>query len=137
MAKEISTLVFLGLNSGLDVCKKEISLLSAVLFGGIWILASLWKGGISAEFFAPFAVGLMFLGLSVVSEEQVGMGDGILLLALGTVLSWQELLQVLLFSMAGCGLWGLILMMVFHKSRKTRVPFVPFLLAGYAGGLIL
>lgn len=65
------------------------------------------------------------------------MGDGLILIALGTMMDWNELLAVVLMGLlccAGCSLFSLIIL---HRGRKEELPFIPFVLLGYVGGLFL
>ena len=78
-----------------------------------------------------------FLGISAVSGNQIGAGDGLLLIALGTVLETEEYLRTLCLSLIGCGLWAVILLGILRKKKTTELPFVPFVLLGYVGGLLL
>lgn len=65
------------------------------------------------------------------------MGDVCLVLALGTVTFLEEFIVSLTAGMLLSAVYSMILLTVFHKSRKTEIPFAPFLLAGYIGGLFL
>jgi leader peptidase (prepilin peptidase)/N-methyltransferase len=98
---------------------------------------SWYSQNLDLESFIPLCVGVLFLCISVMTRGELGMGDGILLLALGTMLSLDELLVLLILAMAGCGVYSGFLLLVRKKNRHTRIPFLPFLLAGYAGGLLL
>ena len=57
--------------------------------------------------------------------------------ALGIFLKPEELYEMLLAAVLISAAWSGILMGIFKKKRNTEIPFVPFLLAGYAGGLFL
>lgn len=137
MIKEICVLVFLGLNTWTDIRKREISLTAAGIFGAVGMLFLLWERGISWQLCLPLAAGGLFWGIHRLTGGAVGMGDSLLLAALGTVLEWQELCSVLLLGLGGCGICALVLLVVFHKGRNAELPFAPFLLLGYAGGLLL
>ena len=77
------------------------------------------------------------MGLSAVSGNQIGAGDGLLLIALGTVLEMEEYLRTIWLALIGCGLWAVILLGILRKKKTTELPFVPFVLLGYVGGLLL
>lgn len=79
----------------------------------------------------------MFSGAVRFDPGEIGMGDGVLLAALGTVLDVEEFLTMLLLGLLGSSIWALVLLAVFRKGRKTEIPFVPFLLLGYLGGILL
>ena len=77
-------------------------------------------------------VGGVVAVMSVLSRGKMGMGDGLLILAMGSVLSVGELLALLL-----CGIYAGLQLCVFKKKRDEEIPFAPFLLAGYLGGMFL
>ena len=76
------------------------------------------------------------VGLGVLTKGEIGIGDGILVLALGMALEWERLVVSLMLGLA-CAIVSGILMFVLHKGRKTRIPFAPFLFLGYIGGMLL
>lgn len=135
--KEISTLVFLGLNAWLDIKKKEISLMVTAVFAVTGVLWSFYCGRSLTQVLFPLGTGLVFLLLSLITRGAVGMGDVWILLALGLMLGTEEFIWTLCLGMVLAGAWALILLVIFRKKRHTEFPFVPFLLAGYVGGLAL
>ncbi|MHB9094399.1 MAG: prepilin peptidase [Eubacteriales bacterium] len=70
--------------------------------------------------------GLMFL-VAVVSRGQMGLGDVKLSAVMGVFLGWKAVLVAIFFAFTGGALYGLFLMAVMGQSRKTAVPFGPFL----------
>lgn len=140
MAEQVCILSFLIFNSWKDIRKKEISLWTAAVFGVGGITVNLYRGTLSGSNLAAVGVGIGMIAFSLASEGEIGMGDGILLMALGTALSVKELLEILGTGLFCCCIWGIILLILPNQGekagRKTEIPFVPFLLLGYLGGLI-
>ena len=134
--EQIFVLAFLGINSWKDIRKREVSLLATGIFAVIGIINALWHGTIFWEWIGAVGFGTALIALSVVSKGAVGMGDGLVLAALGTVLTFGELLGVFMMGLLCCSVWGIILLILPRTGRKTEIPFVPFLLLGYIGGLI-
>lgn len=132
--QEIIVVIFLGINSWLDIRKRQISL----WLTGCFAAAGIWH---SLRFprmnWASLAVGFIFLLLSLILKGAVGTGDGLVLIALGTVLEFWEFLLMLCLASVLAALWGLILMVVFRKKKDAEMPFLPFLLLGYVGGICL
>lgn len=135
--KEICVLVFLGWNTWTDIRKKQVSLHAVWIFALAGIIAAAAQKDISWQYFLPVGVGCFFVAVSLVTRGAVGMGDGWLLMALGTVLKTEEFVGALLMGMLCCGVWSGILLFVFRKGRNTEIPFVPFLMLGYIGELLL
>ena len=56
---------------------------------------------------------------------------------MGSVLKSGELLGVLCAALLLCGIYSGLQLLVFKKKRDTEIPFAPFLLVGYLGGILL
>ena len=137
MLKTTGVILFLVWNSWKDIRKKETSLVITCVFAFLGVMTALYNRNVNVMYFVPPLVGGCFLGLSAVSGNQIGAGDGVLLIALGTVLEMEEYLRTLCLALGSCGLWALILLGILRKKKTTELPFVPFVLLGYVGGLLL
>lgn len=73
--------------------------------------------------------GIALLIFSHVSGK-VGSGDGWLITAGGLFLEWEKLMEQLCYSFVAAGLFSVCYLLVVHKKRKDRIPFVPFLFLG-------
>ena len=89
--REFCVLVFLGLNSWMDIKRREISLVLATMLAATGMIWTVYRGTVSIERLLPIMTGVSFLGISVITRGAMGMGDGWILLALGTVLMPEEL----------------------------------------------
>ncbi len=74
--------------------------------------------------------GLVLMGLSVITEGKVGLGDGILVAEIGLALGIEKCACMLTGALVlSCLFAGGLL--VFRKAGlQTRIPFVPFITAG-------
>lgn len=135
--KEIGTLMFLAVNGWLDFRTKEISLILTGIYGICGILYSIFQGRPLSDILIPMGIGVMFLGIGFASREAVGAGDGWVLLALGTVLSTEIYLRMLCVGLFLAAVWSGILLVICRKSRKTEIPLIPFLAAGYIGAVLI
>ena len=59
--------------------------------------------------------------------QAIGYGDGILLCALAMLYPLEELMELIVVAIFFAGIVGFILLIVFRKSGKFEIPFVPFL----------
>jgi leader peptidase (prepilin peptidase)/N-methyltransferase len=81
---------------------------------------------------AGAVVGLVFMVISKVTEEKIGYGDSLLILALGIFLGFWKVMIVTLIAFFGSALCAIIMVSCMKKSRKTSFPFVPFIAISYA-----
>lgn len=137
MVKELGILIFLGINAWIDIRKKEISLLLTAVFAAAGFIWSVNIGRSLSEAAVPIVTGGIFLAVSFAAQGALGTGDGWILLALGMLLDTGEFLTVLCLGTLLAGCCSLVLLVLLKKSRSTEIPFVPFLLAGYVGGMLL
>lgn len=77
------------------------------------------------------AVGAVLLLLGFLSKEAIGYGDGMLVFICGIAYGFYETMALCFFAAAYAGCFSGILLMVRKAGRKTRIPFLPFLLLGY------
>ena len=134
--EQVCILTFLGVNSWKDIRTREVSLLTVGIFGIVGSVRACFLGTIGINWLAAAGIGGSVIVLGIVSNGAVGIGDGLLLLALGTVLSFGELLTTFLLGLLCCSFWGIILLVLPMNGKKKEIPLVPFLLLGYIGGLI-
>ena len=134
--ERICILAFLGINSWKDIRTREVSLLSIGVFGIVGMVRACFLGTVSVNLVWNVCMGVAVIGLSIISKGAVGMGDGLLFLSLGTVLPFEELLSAFLLGLFCCCFWGIVVLFLSGKGKKTEMPFVPFLMLGYIGGLI-
>ena len=129
---KICMTVLLVINTWTDIRKKEICLpvLFIFLAGGI-----LWR--IRQAGIISMGIGVFIILIALISGGMVGFGDGLLILTMGSVLEVGELAGILCGALLLCGIYSGIEYLMLKKSRSEEIPFVPFLLIGYLGGIFL
>lgn len=135
--KEICTVIFLAVNSWLDFRTREISLVLTAVYGITGILYSIFTGRPIGDILIPAGMGLLFLAAGFLSYEAIGAGDGWILAALGTMLDTEIYVRMLCMGIFLAAVWSGVLLGICRKSRKTEIPLVPFLLAGYMGAILI
>ena len=135
--KELCTVVFLAMNSWLDIRRREISLLLTVVYAGCGIIYSILQGRKIQDVLIPAGIGILFLAAGLISRGAIGAGDCWILLALGALLDTETYIRMLCIGFFLAAFWSGILLVIRRKSRKTEIPLVPFLLAGYLGGILI
>ena len=128
----ILVLCVLVLSGAQDIKKGEINITVPLIITGADLLIRLFFGRIDiADTFKGAAIGAAVMILSMVTNESIGMGDGIILLCTGAMAGFEKNMELFFSALILCGMCGLFLMLILGKSRKTKVPFVPFLLAAF------
>lgn len=135
--KELCTVVFLAMNSWLDIRRREISLLLTVVYAGCGIIYSILQGRKIQDVLIPAGIGILFLAAGLISRGAIGAGDCWILLALGALLDTETYIRMLCIGFFLAAFWSGILLVIRRKSRKTEIPLAPFLLAGYIGGILI
>ena len=135
--KELCTVVFLAMSSWLDIRRREISLLLTVVYAGCGIIYSILQGRKIQDVLIPAGIGILFLAAGLISRGAIGAGDCWILLALGAMLDTETYIRMLCIGFFLAAFWSGILLVIRRKSRKTEIPLVPFLLAGYIGGTLI
>ncbi len=106
-----------------------------------WIIAA---AGIIAAVCIPFCpgislpermtgvlVGIFVCLLSRVTGGKIGFGDGLVLCVTGLALGFWRNMELFAVSLLAAALVSIALILLRKANRKTRIPFVPFLLFGY------
>lgn len=130
----IATCIYMGLMSVWDWRKKSIPL-PLIVFGMVaGCLVStyqvcmryvLWQ-----EVLVAVVPGALLLLLAYVTREQIGYGDGLVLLVLGFLLGWRCSWFAFVTSQLLAGVCALCLLVSKKIGRKTRIAYIPFLFAG-------
>lgn len=119
----------------------------------VWLLAVSVLGGICGVMYSLFwedatlfSVGMAFLPgvsallLSYITREQIGYGDGILLLAMGGSMGLEAVIVAVGIALAASFVVSVTLVVLKKVGRAQKLPFVPFLFLGsiitWGGGLL-
>lgn len=133
-----SVILLLGL-AGLgveDLRTKQVSSLPILVLAVIGCVLSVISGDWGSwNVLLRFLPGGAMLLLAWMTKESIGYGDAWILLCMGCFMTEIQMMNLCVIALSLSGLFALFLLLVRRKSRKTQIPFVPFLLAGY--GIIL
>lgn len=132
--KSAIILLYLGILAGMDVRKRQISL---VLTGVLFLAGIGWQILVEQTSWLEWLLSLLpvagFLTLSYISREQVGYGDGLLLLTVGIWLGFGQTFGVLTLGLILCSVLCGVLLMRKKIRKQDSIPLVPFLLLGFVG----
>lgn len=80
---------------------------------------------------AAFAAFMFFFLMVAVSKEKwMGMGDAYLVILLGLIVGWPNILLALMLAFSIGAIVGLVLIALKKKKMDSQIPFGPFLVAG-------
>ena len=86
---------------------------------------------------AALIPGVFLLALSFLAEGAAGRGDGICFLVVGAYLGCGMTAAVLMAALVLASLCGLVFLVLRKVGRKTRLPFLSFAAAAWAGFIVL
>lgn len=126
------TALLLIIESTSDIKRKEINLkLLAVFFVAGIVLFLMSSKHNWLLFVGGIAEGAALLLVSYATREGIGLGDGFLLICTGALLGAKNNLIMFFVACFLCSIWSAILIFFKKAGRKTRIPFVPFLIPGF------
>lgn len=125
-------LMFLGAASLIDYKKRELPLvyISAGFVAGLVFQCIIGNLKV-AEIILGSMVGVVVIGVSKLTREAVGMGDGCMLIATGAFLGLIDNLILLMGALILAGVFSAGLLIIKKRGNKYEIPFVPFMLGGY------
>lgn len=124
-------LLFLGICTYTDLRRREIGLLPAVVTLAAAILyrgirGIYWEG--YTELGLRLVPGMVLLLLSLLWENRVGLGDGIMVAVCGYALGADYGMRTALISFVLAGAYGTVMKIT---RKQKSLPLAPFLLAGF------
>lgn len=129
-----AALLFLVPCSIWDIKTREIPTLWIIAGGtaavsiGAWYVVSGEMGVMSLLF--AMSPGIFLLALSVVTEQQIGAGDGISAAILGLLIGAPMIYMVLMGALILSSIYAAGLLVLRKGSRHSRMPWIPFMAAG-------
>lgn len=130
--------VLLCINAYEDVKHRKIEWKSVLSFGaaGIFLQSGTGLEGLKEALFG-MVPGVLLLLVAKLSREAVGYGDGFLVTAAGIYAGLQKTFELLLGAVIAAAVYGTLMLVRRKADRKTELPFVPFVLFSYVGGMLI
>ena len=132
MITEIFLGIFLFICSITDLRKREIKPVVLIVFG---IMASvfyvLFKPVCLYEEAAGIVIGLFFVGLHFITDEKIGLGDGLLMIVTGIFLGGRQNASLIMIAMLLSAVYSIVFLMIKKADKKTSFAFVPFVFAAF------
>ncbi|WP_408069774.1 prepilin peptidase [Butyrivibrio sp. JL13D10] len=128
------TISVLLLASFADIKNKKISITFPFIQLIISLIYRLYQINYSRndiyEFLMSFIPGIILIVICLVSGNSLGIGDGLMVLALGPLLGMTDMLVVLLAAFTFSAIVGAALLVTRKVNGKSTLAFIPFLTAG-------
>lgn len=134
---KICVLLFLGFNAVKDVRDREVSLFLTVLMAVLGLGSWIWKREDWTGTLMILAINFFLIAFSILTHGAVGLGDALVLAAIGTVLSLEEYSLMICIGLALASAFSLFLLFFRKKRKEEEIPLIPFFLLGYIGGLLI
>ena len=126
--------IYIAVLSLEDLFKKSVPV-ALLLAGILFIPAGLLTEGAESISIADNILGLIpgavLLVISFVSRGQIGIGDGGLVLMLGASLGIESVIRILTAALLLITIFSGVMLVMRKLKRKSTLPFIPFLFAGY------
>ena len=130
--KTIVITIFLILSTLIDLRKKEVNISLCI---SVALVGLIYEIFISKTDILSIILGILpgiFLMLtSIVTNEEVGKGDAVILSTIGIFLGLKKTILVLIYALFSTIIIGGILLLIRKKNKKYEIPFVPFILFSY------
>lgn len=121
-------LLWLALTDKRHLEIKRISLFAAA--GMLFVAGSVGDVALSSRL-GGGAFGVLLLFFCRFSEEAMGLADGFLIFVCGLAFGLSETAALCFFAALYAGIFSAALLITQRAGRKSRIPFLPFLLLGY------
>ena len=122
-------LCFLG---WLDIRHRKIPLLYLLLgIGSAFGVLFFQEKGMWLLLLGGAGVGILFLGVSKITNEALGYGDSLVILGLGILLGLWQIMTLLVLAFSLAAISSMVLLVLKKMNRRTTLPFIPFLALSY------
>lgn len=132
IVKILSICGILFAESIVDIKRKKVHVSGAILLAVMGIIMLFVEQRFSViTFLMSESVGIILYMISVLTEEKLGRGDAIYVLALGTLLDIREMMLVCMISFCLASFVGILLLILKKVEKQHKLAYLPFLTAGY------
>ncbi len=118
----------------IDLKKKQIPVVVVLAVTGVLLLI-----GIPLQYVhllnvtAGILSGMILIVIAKVTKEAIGIGDGFVFVMLGAGLGVISSLLILFYALLLASIVSGVLLVIKRVSKKSRMPFIPFVFLSYLG----
>lgn len=117
--------------SAADLRTRKVSVYAVAVFGMAAVTCGIMQGNAAWSLAAGVLPGAFVLLLALCTRESIGIGDGLVLCALGIFCGMERIVAVFGMALFLSALLAMVLLVLKRAGRKTELPFLPCLCAGY------
>lgn len=129
--------IFLVTGSIEDIMHKGISIPVIYGFGVIAAAYHISTGGTWMDALWKVMTGLVVMALCIITRGRIGMGDALALIVIGMFTDAVAVMRVFMMALFISAVAGIVLIILKKAGRKSRLPFLPFLSAGYGVEILM
>ena len=127
----ICLIIILGVICVFDIKRKKIPVYMLIILAAAGIISNFTVGEFDIEKrIIAMLPGMILLIVSMITKQQIGYGDGMIILIMGLYIDIDDILSIVLSSFLLSSIAAIILMTVFKKKKNFEMAFSP-LLIGY------
>ena len=128
----ICLIIILGVICVFDIKRKKIPVYMLIILAAAGIISNFTVGEFDIEKrIIAMLPGMILLIVSMITKQQIGYGDSLIILIMGLYIDIDDILSIVLSSFLLSSIAAIILMTVFKKKKNFEMAFSPFLLIGY------
>ena len=129
---KIVLLAFLAIAALTDCKSKKISIVFVACGFAVGLTMQILIGELKFyELLGGCALGAIMLLISKLTNQAIGYGDGLMLIATGAFLGIFENVMLLLIALLIAAVISIVLLVIKKKKKNFMLPFLPFLLSSY------
>ena len=123
--------IWLGMQAGCDFKYKEISVWACIFAAVLGIIFCFIEKRPIESILLSLIPGLCSCGVSRITGEVIGYGDGIVLMVMAFFLPIKQEISILMSAFIIAGIMALVFLFFLKKTGNYRIPFIPFLFVGF------
>lgn len=125
------TILFLIICTITDLVERKIYLIFCLAnwLGMMVVLVWYDQKNFSELIWGMIPAALLFV-IHMISRQSIGMGDVWVVFTVGSALGVIITTEILVWGLGLCAVFGTVAIAIHKLNRKSRIPMVPFLLAG-------
>lgn len=123
--------IFLLIGTWQDMRTRKIGMQWIILFGTAGMIMNIVFHSPWHIWFSGIMPGIVILIFGKLTGEQIGYGDGLIVIVTGLFLSGRENVSLFLIGLFLCAVSTTALFFTGKITRRTTLPFVPFLAVAF------